>query len=376
MKKLVFILILMLLLTLRVNAESVLPDISAELEAIDSSGLEQTLPDETRRQLEENQLSPQNVTGLLEFGPQQLLQTAYRQLLAQINRPLQGFASVLGVILLAALLEGLKSSGNDGQIRQVFSIISSLAICGVLAEPIISCIVDTAAAIKSCSDFVLGFVPVFAGVLTAGGQPVTASGYSLFLFWICQIISRLASTVLMPVLGIYLGFCIISAAAPQLQLASLAKGFKNLVTWGMGLMLTIFVGFMTVQSIAAGSGDTVAAKTTKFLIGSFVPVVGGALSDAFIAAQGCIQLLKATLGAYGIIAAAFIFLPVVIRLGLWYLVTQAGSMASDIFDLKEASSILTAMSTTLGILLAMVMFYILLIIITTSVVLVVGQGVL
>ena len=69
--------------------------------------------------------------------------------------------------------------------------------------------------------------------------------------------------------------------------------------------------------VASGS-DTVASKAAKFLIGSVVPVVGGALSDAFGATQGYLRLLKATVGVFGILIALMTFLPVFLQTVLWY----------------------------------------------------------
>lgn len=111
-------------------------------------------------------------------------------------------------------------------------------------------------------------------MLTAGGQPVTATTYNLFLFGTCQVLSRVMSAVIVPCLGVYLAFCLVGSAAPELHITSAASSLKSLVTWAMGLLLSIFVGLLSIQSVVASGADSVTAKTAKFLIGSFIPVVG------------------------------------------------------------------------------------------------------
>lgn len=50
--------------------------------------------------------------------------------------------------------------------------------------------------------------------------------------------------------------------------------------------MTAFVGIMTVRGITSKSIDEVTAKTAKFAVDNFVPVVGKSLSDAVATVAG------------------------------------------------------------------------------------------
>ena len=214
--------------------------------------------------------------------------------------------------------------------------------------------------------FILTYIPVFAGVITASGQPMTGAAYNLFLFWMCQVTAQLVTTLFVPLLCAYLALSLLSVVCPKLNLSGLVGGIKTFVTWSLGLILTIFVGLMSIQSVVASSGDSIAVKTTKFFIGSMIPVVGGALADLFVAAQGCIQLVKGTLGAFGVIVTALTFLPVLIRTGVWYLTINVSSILSELFNLPQITKLLKALSSTLGILVAVLLYDALLVIISTT----------
>ncbi len=68
-----------------------------------------------------------------------------------------------------------------------FGTVAVLTVAAAVADPIIGCITQAAQAVRDCSLFLISFIPAFAGVLTAGGQPVTATTYNPFLFGTCQV---------------------------------------------------------------------------------------------------------------------------------------------------------------------------------------------
>ena len=161
---------------------------------------------------------------------------------------------------------------------------------------------------------------------------------------------------------------------PKLKLTGFVGGIKTFVTWSLGLVLTVFIGLMSIQSVVASGGDSLSAKTTKFFIGSMIPVVGGALSDLFAAAQGCIQLVKGTLGAFGIVVTALTFLPVLARCGVWYLTISLGGVVSELFSLTQITQLLKSLSSTIGIIMAVLLYDALLVIISTTLLIVTFRG--
>lgn len=118
----------------------------------------------------------------------------------------------------------------------------------------------------------------------------------------------------MPLLGIFLAFCIAGSLNSQINIGGIISTVKKVVVWTLGFLLTIFVGLLTIRGIVAGSADTVATKTTKFLLGSFVPVVGGALSEALNSVQGCMGVIRSSVGSLGIIVCVLTFLPLLLTI--------------------------------------------------------------
>ena len=81
-----------------------------------------------------------------------------------------------------------------------------------------------------------------------------------------------------------------------------------------------------------------AIRTTKFLVGNFVPVVGSALADALMAAQGSIRIIKNAVGVAGVVAALIIFLPVLTEALLWRMALALTSACSDLLGVSVLAS--------------------------------------
>ena len=88
---------------------------------------------------------------------------------------------------------------------------------------------------------------------------------------------------------------------PQISFSGMSKLIKSIMKWVMGITVTIFSVFLTVQSSAASLFDGVLFKTTKYIIGNSVPIVGGFLSGGFDLLTAAGLLIKNSVGLCGII---------------------------------------------------------------------------
>lgn len=381
MKRLLLLIAAVLLLATPVYAEA--PDyqepppedlFEQQLEASGAGELVFLLPNETQAYLQELGIDQITAGSLLTLEPAQFFKVILLMVKDTLSKPKILFFSILGIILLCSLVDGFKEGFLQKPIGGVFSTVSVLCIVAGIIAPVWSCIEKTSQAVYDCANFMLGFVPVLSGIMAVSGQPVTASTYSMFLFTAAELVSQIASTTVVPLLCIFLAFCIVAAVSPQLNLTGAAKMIKSCATWILGFIITIFVALLGVQTIVSTGADSVAMKAGKFLIGSFVPIVGGALSDAVTSVGGCISLLKNVVGGFGIIAAVIIFLPVLLESAIWYLTLNIAAAVSDIFDLKPVSEVLKASATAVSLLLAVILCFALLLIVTTTITLVISSG--
>lgn len=72
--------------------------------------------------------------------------------------------------------------------------------------------------------------------------------------------------------------------------------FKSSVVWALGIVLTIFVGILSLEGTLTSSVDGITIKTTKAVVTSTIPVVGKLLGETVDAVLGCSNILKNAIG--------------------------------------------------------------------------------
>ena len=81
----------------------------------------------------------------------------------------------------------------------------------------------------------------------------------------------------------------------------MSKLLKSIMKWVLGITVTVFSVFLTVQSSATSLFDGVLFKATKYIIGNSVPIVGGFLSGGFDLLTAAGLLIKNSVGVCGIV---------------------------------------------------------------------------
>ncbi len=326
------------------------------------------------RQMIDDELTDVSPSDMQDFSFSQLWKVVVEQLKQQFWQPVKLFFVIVGIILLCVLIDGMKASFAKGTLESVFSTVGVLCIAATIVAPILECVRNVAQVIHDLSIFMLSFIPVYTGVMMAGGQPVTGAAYNTFLFGACEVISQIAAGTLVPLLGIYFAFCLVGSVNPALDLGGAANLIKNVTVWTLGFLMTVFVGLLSVQGLVSASADTVAVRATKFAIGSLVPVVGSALSEAFNSLQGCVNLLKSSIGAFSVLVTVITVLPSLIQCLFWKLVLAVSQVVADLFGLAGISKLLKAASTVLTILVSILLLFAMLIIVSSTVMMLIARG--
>lgn len=317
-----------------------------------------------------NKITPEN---LLSLEPTAFLSLGIEYAKQHISQPIKSVVCIIVVIIFCAVADVFRPNA-EGTLGGVFSVVSALAVLAVLATTTIESIKNVCEAASDFSDFMTGYVPIFASAVSASGQTISGGVYTGFMFLVCQIIAGIASNFLMPMMTIYLAISLVSGINLSLRLNIIADTFKNCVNKTLGLSLTVFVGMMSLQSLVAAGSDNIAIKAGKYLIGNFVPVVGSAISEVFLSVQGYMKLMKNCIGWYGVAAAVLIFLPTLLEITFWRIAIHIAKLFSEALNVTSVAALLNAIASVFTMLIAFVLTFALLLIVTTTIMLATGMG--
>ncbi len=226
------------------------------------------------------------------------------------------YTSVLLFLTLTAVLGLLAGECTDGALLDLVA----AGGCGVLLwGSLLEEAQKLCEQVESWRSFLLGFLPVYAGVLTMGGEGAAGSAASGALLTALCFLAQLAATFVQPLLHCYLMLSMACCVSSEPALGVFCKGVGSALRQALGWAGKILVALLGLQRAAAFQLDRFSLRTGQLLAGS-VPIIGQTLSSASESILAGIQLLKNGLGlaALSVLGAEFVplYLGLMIQLAL------------------------------------------------------------
>ena len=126
--------------------------------------------------------------------------------------------------------------------------------------------------------------------------------------------SLLLLNLIIPFVLVLTSLVIISKISDKVHIDKLSKFFKSGIVWFLGIVLTVFVGVVSLEGTLSSSIDGITAKTTKAVVSSAIPVVGKILGDAVDTVLGCGIVLKNAVGLVGVVIVIGICIMPILKL--------------------------------------------------------------
>ncbi|MGI5957955.1 MAG: stage III sporulation protein AE [Massiliimalia sp.] len=343
-------------------------------EASGAQGLTELLPQDAQNILEKSGLEDMDTDEILQIDPKGFLSGVWNSIWDSLTAPLKMFGVLTGVVLLAALMKNLSQGLGDKSVSGIYQLISVLCVSGMIVTPLLEAIRQTTARIEQVNDFLLGFIPVYTGIISVSGKPLSAFTYHSLLLGAVEIMGTGVQTILVPLIGVYLAVCLTGAVSGGMPMGGVAKTVKTAATWILGLLMTLFVGLLTIKGILAGAADSVTLRAGKYLAGAFIPLIGNAVGDALTVVQGSVGVIRSTIGVVGILGVTACFLPSILQLGLLGLAVRGAQGVGELLETSEVSSVLDAAGFVVSFLQTVMILYALMVLISISLMLVLGGG--
>lgn len=223
-----------------------------------------------------------------------------------LRTAVQSYANVLLFLLLAAALAFLTANTSGGEMLDL----AAASGCSILLwSELVTGAQMLCEKIEGWQTFLLGFLPVYAGVLTAGGESAAAASVNGLLLTALCFLAQAAGAWLVPLLQCYLALSVTCCLAVQPGLAAACKGMGRLLRQGLGFLGKAFVLLLGIQRVFTLQIDNSALRIGRMLT-STVPVIGQTLSDAAGTVLAGMQMLKSSLGMAALCILGAEFAPV------------------------------------------------------------------
>ena len=283
-------------------------------------------------------------------------QTFYHKILkilgSEVNSSLKILISILVIIIIHGILKSITDNLENNNISQIIYFVQYILIVTL----IMSNFTEIINLLKNTANDLVGFInlliPLLLTLMIYTGSITTSTLLEPIILFAINFIGNIINNVLIPIVLIIVVFSIISKISERVQIEKLSKFLKSSVTWFLGVIITIFVGIVSLEGTLSSSVDGITAKTTKAAVSSVIPVIGKVLGDVVDSVLGCGVILKNAVGLVGVIIIIGIcILPIIKIATLSIIYSLASAVVQPIADDKIVK-LLDEMSGVFKIMLA------------------------
>lgn len=256
--------------------------------------------------------APQDADSFVHDPVGALLSLLPASPLEMIRQMVHCYADVLLFLLLLILLSFLVGEAADNALLELAAAVG----CGTLLwGDLMTLAQQVCERMTGWKDYLLGFLPVYSGVLTAGGEAnAGAAASGLLLTGLC-FLAQCTATVVSPLLQSYLAVSMACCISTQRGLSDTCRATGALLQKELRWAGRLFAVLLGLQRAITVQLDRSALRLGELFTGS-VPVIGQALSDTAEVFLTGMVLLKSSLGLAALMVIGAEFLPLYVQLML------------------------------------------------------------
>lgn len=242
-------------------------------------------------------VTPENIS---EIGVREVLEYIASIIMSAFKKPVK----ILCVVMASAIIEHLVLVLSNGK-EYCKKIVCFVYVTSIFSL-VMSSVEDITSALESVQAFLIGYVPIYASIIATSGNFGAATSYCAILLYVAESVTVVMSVVLKPLIA-----CMIALSAVRSfdgNIPNISKSLSKLATTLIGFVLTVFLGVIGLQGLTGKYSSKIAIKAGKYLVSSFVPVIGNALTESYQTVVSSLDMLRSAVGCFGVIVVCMIML--------------------------------------------------------------------
>ncbi|MDR5587307.1 MULTISPECIES: stage III sporulation protein AE [Clostridium] len=312
-----------------------------------------------------------------DFNIKSLSKALTSILFKEVRSVLKLIISIVTIVIICSLIKNLQDAFSNDNVSEIAFYACYALIIMILSKSFIISIGVAKEVILNISDFMAALLPVLITMIAMVGGLTQAATLDPIILAAVVFIPRIYSNIIIPL--ILMGFVLEFAnnLSNDHKITNLCKLLKQCTLWMQGIIITVFIGVLTVRGITSKTIDAVTLKTTKFAVDNFIPIVGKTFSDAIASIAGYSLIIKNAISSVGLLIIVLMLLYPIIKLVLMTVIYKlAAALIEPISDSRITNSVAAAgnsMTLIISCVLSVsLMFFILIALVASSGLFIVG----
>ena len=288
--------------------------------------------------LDISQLIASIAKGDLGFNVTDILNWLIKAFASEVYASVKLLTLVLALAVVSSYLTNLNDSFGKNGVGVIAHYICIILVSSVAVTAFYQVVSSAAMAAENLSVFMRMIVPLMLAALLSSGAIVSASVFEPVLLTIIELSVSLIQNLFIPVVMLLSALSIVNSLSDKLKASRLVTLLENFIKRGLSVLLTVFVAFAGLQSIASSGADGLTIKLTKFASSNLIPVVGGILSESVETIMNCSVVIKNSVGIVGIIIVVFISIAPLLKIMASLLIFRViAAMCEKVSDAKTTT---------------------------------------
>ena len=209
--------------------------------------------------------------------------------------------TIVILTVFSMILETLQNAFERNNVSKVAYAISYIVLIIIAINSFTVAIDYAKSAIASMIHFMVGMIPILLTLLASMGNIVSVSIMHPLIIFMIHSVGTMIYTIIFPLMFFSAVLHIASSLSDKYKVTQLANLLRRVSIAILGVMLTIFLGILSVRGATGAITDGITIRTAKYVTGNFVPVVGRMFSDATDTVITASLLAKNAIGLSGVI---------------------------------------------------------------------------
>jgi stage III sporulation protein AE len=284
-------------------------------------------------------------SGSLNLRPENLGQGLMKLLGREVlsSAPLIGKLLILAV--LCAVLGQLQVAygGTVGKTAQVMTYLVLLSLALTSFREALDVATGT---IDKMVGLMQTLFPVMLTLLISMGNLTSAALFKPLIMGSLTVLATMIKTVVLPLFFLAAVLRLFNHISEQFKLSKLAGLLEFAGKLSLGVIMTVFIGVMTIQGVTGGIADSVVFRTAKYSA-DLIPVVGKFFKDAVELVITSGLLMKNAIGIVALLAILVICIAPLVKLLAMILVFRISAALIEPLGEKALAESLQDMSKSL-----------------------------
>lgn len=241
------------------------------------------------------------------------------------------FAEITAIALLSAVVSAAEGSIMGKSTSKIVHLACYSLIILIIGSMIVGIASDCISCIQSVKKQIEIITPILATLTVLTGGTSTAAIYQPSAIFLSSGAIELVSGFIFPsaIAVIVLNF--MSKLNTQMSFTGVTALIKSIMKWVIGITVTVFSIFITMQSSASSLFDGILFKATKYVVSNSVPIVGNFLSSGFDMLTSAGLLIKSSVGMCGLVLLLFELIgPIILLIAFSLLLKLVGAVVQPI----------------------------------------------